>query len=104
MVEDGKKWYQQEFQFEFSEPDKVPKKRRKTDYGAIVSALKKGPLSFTQIEQLAGCPRSGTYQVITTLSLHYPIFEVKRGVYKFAGDDDYGDGINHEALKEYGYD
>ena len=103
---DLRKWYQQEFQFEFSEPVTVQAKtpRRKTDYGAIVAALQKGPLTFTQIEQIAGCARSGVSQIITTLSLHYPIFEAKRGVYKLYGDDDYGDGINHEALKQYGYE
>lgn len=103
---DLRKWYQQEFQFDFSVPVTVQAKtpRRKTDYGAIVKALQKGPLTFTQIEQIAGCARSGVSQIITTLSLHYPIYEAKRGVYKLYGDDDYGDGINHEALKEYGYE
>ncbi len=96
---DGRNWYQQEFSFEF---DAVPKKKKKVkvDYKLIYNEMKQhGPLTFSQIEALAGVNHSGVSQVITTLSLHYPVYEVKRGLYKLYGDDDYGDGINHNALK-----
>ena len=59
------------------------------------------PLTFSQIQALAGVGRAGVSQVITTLSLHYPLYEAARGLYKLYGDDDYGDGINRAALKEY---
>ena len=95
---DLRQWYQQEFDFDFS----VPKtKKKKVDYKLIINELEKGPLSFTQIQALAGVNRAGVSQVITTLSLHYPIYEAARGMYKLYGNDDYGDGINHEALREY---
>lgn len=98
MVGDLRQWYQQEFIFDFSIPKK---KKKKVDYKLIISELKKGPLTFSQIQALAGVSRAGVSQVITTLSLHYPLYEAARGIYKLYGDDDYGDGINHDALKEY---
>ncbi|MBO7733366.1 MAG: hypothetical protein J6S67_12450 [Methanobrevibacter sp.] len=97
---DGKQWYQQEFDFVFDIP-KTEKKKRKIDYDLIIAELKNGPLSFTQIQQLAGVGHAGVAQVITTISLHYPLYELDRGLYKLYGEDDYGDGINHEALKDY---
>ena len=98
MVGDLRVWYQQEFVFDFSIPKK---KKKKVDYKLIISELKKGPLTFSQIQALAGVSRAGVSQVITTLSLHYPLYEQARGIYKLYGDDDYGDGINHAALREY---
>ena len=98
MVGDLRQWYQQEFQFEFSVPKK---KKKKVDYKLIIAELQKGPLTFSQIQALAGVGRAGVSQVITTLSLHYPLYEAARGLYKLYGDYDYGDGINRAALKEY---
>jgi hypothetical protein len=97
-VGDLRQWYQQEFEFEFPAPII---KKKKVDYKLIYSELKKGPLSFSQIQALAGVNRAGVSQVITTLSLHYPVYEAARGMYKLYGNDDYGDGINHAALREY---
>lgn len=93
----AEEWYQQEFDFEFDTAGK--KGKRKINYDLILEELKKGPLTFTQIQQLAGVGHAGVAQVITTISLHYPLYELDRGLYKLYGDDDYGDGINHEALK-----
>lgn len=91
---DVRNWYQQEFIFEF------PKKKKKVDYDLLVKELRKHPLTFSQIETLSGVTHNCVSQVITTLSLHYPLYEVSRGVYKFYSDEDYGDGINREALKD----
>ena len=96
---DLREWYQQEFNFDFSIPKK---KKKKVDYKLIILELQKGPLTFSQIQSLAGVSRAGVSQVITTLSLHYPLFEAARGIYKLYGDDDYGDGINRAVLREYG--
>lgn len=92
-------WHQLEL--DFSETLKTKKKKRKIDYDLIIAELKHGPLSFSQIQQLAGVGHSGVAQVITTISLHYPLYEAAYGMYKLYGPDDYGDGINHEALKDY---
>ena len=95
---DLRQWYQQEFEFDFSVPKK---KKKKVDYKLIINELEKGPLSFSQIQALAGVNRDGVSQVITTLSLKAPVYEAARGLYKLYGADDYGDGINHAALREY---
>ena len=95
---ENKNWYQQEFDFDFRE--EKPRKN-KVDYELLYEELKKAPLTFSQIRALSGVPHSGVAQIITTLSLHYPVYEAGRGVYKLYGDDDYGDGINHAALKNY---
>lgn len=96
---DLREWYQPEFDFFIEQQGK--KRKKKIDYELIISELRKGPLSFTQIQQLAGVSHAGVAQVITTISLHYPLYEMDRGLYKLYGDDDYGDGINHDALKLY---
>lgn len=89
------------FFFDFTERPK--KKKKKVDYVSIYEALKSGPLSFSQIEAMSGVAHSGVAQVITTLSLRYPVYEYRRGLYKLYGDDDYGDGINHAALPKEEY-
>lgn len=95
---DLRQWYQQEFEFDFSVPKK---KKNKVDYERIYNEIRKGPLTFSQIQALAEVDHTKVSQVITTLSLRYPIYEWARGIYKLYGDDDYGDGINHAALREY---
>lgn len=105
-MEKWENWVQQSFEFVWDEvpsnPPAVPKRKNKrVDYKLLYESLKQGPLTFTQIGQLAGIEnRNSISQVITTLSLHYPIYEADRGIYKLYGDDDYGDGINHSVLKE----
>ena len=91
-------WVQLELQFDFRK-----KTKKKIDYNLLVEELRKGPLTFTQIQAIAGIKRADVAQVITTLSLHYPIYEVRRGLYKLSTAEDYGDGINHQAaaLKEF---
>lgn len=91
-------WEQQSFDFIWEEEEPKPKKK-KVDYDLIVQKLREGPLTFSQIKALAGVSHHGVSQVITTLSLLYPIYEAARGLYKLYGADDYGDGINHKALE-----
>ena len=105
-MEKWENWVQQSFDFEWADtpsaPPAVPKKKNKrVDYKLLYEALLQGPLTFTQIGQLAGVEkRNSISQIITTLSLHYPVYESARGIYKLYGDDDYGDGINHKVLDE----
>lgn len=49
----------------------------------------RGPVTFRDIEEATGVSHNGVAQVITTLSLKYPIWSPKRGVYKLYDDDDY---------------
>lgn len=90
-------WDQQSFDFIWEEEPKP--KKKKVDYDLIVQKLKEGPLTFSQIKALAGVSHYGVAQVITTLSLHYPIYEAARGLYKLYGADDYGDGIKKSILE-----
>ena len=97
-------WVQGEL-FDWDAPDcflpkKIKRQKIKVDYKKIYEELKKKPLTYSEIRELAGTTDACTSQVIVTLSLHYPIYEYAHGVYKLYGDDDYGDGINHEALKK----
>ena len=97
-------WEQQSFNFEWTEdpkPAEPKKKYKRTDYELLYKSLLQGPLSFSQIGQIAGIDnRSSISQIITTLSLKFPVYEAQRGIYKLYGDDDYGDGINHSALQQ----
>ena len=82
---DLKKWYQQEFDFTFDTPK--PKTRRKrvpVDYDQLYQLFLRGPVTFRDIEEATGVSHNGVAQVITTLSLKYPIWSPKRGVYKLS--------------------
>ena len=80
-------WVQLEF--DFTVKKKRGTKNRQIDYEAIYREFLKGPLTFAQIEQLSGVSHSGVAQVITTLSLRYPVWSPKRGVYKLTEKGDY---------------
>lgn len=86
-----KKWYQQEFEFTFDTPParKPRRKRIPVDYDQLYQLFLKGPVTFHDIEVATGISHNGVAQVITTLSLKYPIWSPKRGVYKLYDEDDY---------------
>lgn len=76
-------WVQLEF--DFSEPKK---QKQFVDYEKIYEELQWGPLTFTQIKELAGVPHNSVWQVITTLSMNYPIWSPKPGLYKLLDEYD----------------
>jgi hypothetical protein len=41
------------------------------------------------IMMYTGCSRKGVEQIITTLSLKYPLYEKARGMYALLKDEDY---------------
>lgn len=95
-------WTQPEL-FNWNDPDvfiKPKRKKRVIDYDALYQLFLQGPVRFSDIEQVTGMKHNAIAQVITSLSLRYPIYELKRGVYKLYGDDDYGDGINKSLIKK----
>lgn len=97
-------WTQPEL-FDWDDPDvfiKPQKKRvkRVIDYDALYKMFLAGPVRFRDIELATGIRHNEIAQVITTLSLRYPIYELKRGVYKLYGDEEYGTGINKSLVKE----
>ena len=59
----------------------VEKKRKYTDYERLYELLKAGPVSFERIREETGLDKRAAAQVITTLSLKYPVYSPKRGVY-----------------------
>lgn len=88
--------------FDWNDPDvfiKPKKKRKPVDYDMLYELLLAGPLTFRQIEEVTGVSHCGVAQVITTLSLRYPIWSPKRGVYKLCEDSDYGNGIKRSLLE-----
>lgn len=68
-------------------------KKKVIDYEKIYQLFLKGPVTFKQIQEAVNVSYNEVAQVITTLTFKYPIYELKHGVYKLYGDDDYGDGI-----------
>lgn len=77
-------WKQLEFDFE-----SPPKKQKiQVDYDKLYEELQWGPLTFTQIKEIAGVSHNGVFQVITTLSMNYPLWSPKPGVYKLLDELD----------------
>jgi hypothetical protein len=73
----------------------VRKKRRKSkhvDYGALYDMLCGGPLNYAKIREVTGVSNSGIMQIIDGLSLRYPLYQIRKGVYGLLKDDDDDDG------------
>ena len=79
-------WEQLEFNFEFEKPKPA---RKIVDYNELYNRLKQGPISFAQIQEITGRSKAGASQVITTLTLKYPVWSPARGIYKLCEDSDY---------------
>lgn len=79
------------FFFPIEKKDEEGKKRKKIpiDYEMLHERLLEGPVSFNEIEKLTGVAHSGVAQIITTLSIRYPIWSPKRGIYKLIEEKDY---------------
>lgn len=61
--------------------EKAKKIRRSIDYEALYSMLEAGPITSTDIEAATGASRRNVTQIITTLSLRYPVYSPRRGEY-----------------------
>ena len=59
----------------------IVRKRKYVDYDRLYELLKAGPVSFERIREETGLDKKGAYQVVTTLSLKYPVYSPERGVY-----------------------
>ena len=84
--------------FDWDDPDvfipikkkAVRKKRRPVNYEELYAIfLKQKIVTFAEIEAAAGVSHNAVAQVITTLSLKYPITDIKRGVYMLCTREDY---------------
>ena len=78
-------WVQLEFDFTSSPGNK----RKKVDYEALYEILKQRPITFSELMQLTGLNKHGVSQVITTLTLKYPVWSPAKGVYKLCTESDY---------------
>lgn len=63
-------------------PVKTVKKRVYVDYDFLYARIKEGPLTFRDIQELTGVSKAGVSQIITTMSLRFPVWSPKRGVYQ----------------------
>ena len=59
----------------------IERKRKYVDYDYLYALLKQGPVSFNKIKSVTGLDKKGAYQVVTTLSLKYPVYSPERGMY-----------------------
>ena len=76
----------EQLEFDFSEQKQ---KRKFVDYDELYQRLKKGPITFNEISEITGLKRQSVAQVITTLSLKYPVWSPAKGVYKLCDSSDY---------------
>lgn len=51
--------------------------------------LKSGPLTSRDIEMVTGASRRNVTQIITTLSINYPVYSPKRGEYALLKKEDF---------------
>jgi DNA-binding transcriptional regulator GbsR (MarR family) len=67
---------------EAAAPRKAAGPRAKVDYGKLYAILQKQPLTYDIIKHETGLNDSGVAQVITTLSLDYPVWNPAKGIYE----------------------
>jgi hypothetical protein len=56
--------------------------REEVDYARLYEILERQPLTYDIIKQVTGLKDSGVAQVITTLSLDYPLWNPAKGIYE----------------------
>lgn len=88
-----KDWEQLELDF-------GPAPRKYINYEELYEKLKKGPITFKEIQDFCGLSKNATYQVITTLTLNYPVWSPARGMYKLCEASDYSSSPLEAAAKE----
>jgi hypothetical protein len=67
---------------EAAAPRKAAGPRAKVDYGKLYAILEKQPLTYDIIKRETGLNDSGVAQVITTLSIDYPVWNPAKGIYE----------------------
>jgi hypothetical protein len=60
------------------------------DYDRLHALLLAGPLDYAAIRKATGLPNSGIVTVIDNLTLRYPLYRIRKGVYGLLEDG--GDG------------
>jgi hypothetical protein len=63
-------------------PSKAPRPTVKADYAKLHEILKRQPLTYDIIKAETGLNDSGVAQVITRLSLDFPVWNPAKGIYE----------------------
>jgi hypothetical protein len=50
--------------------------------------LQREPLDYAKIRAATGVKNSGIMQIVDTLSLRYPLYQIRKGVYGLLKDED----------------
>jgi hypothetical protein len=66
------------------------RKKKWVDYDELYNILRREPLDYAKIRAVTGVSNSGIMQIIDTLTLRYPLYQIRKGVYGLLkdGDDD----------------
>jgi hypothetical protein len=67
------------------------RKKRHIDYEKLYNILLSEPLDYAKIRGVTGVANSGINQVIDSLSLRYPLYQIRNGVYGILKDGDEGE-------------
>jgi hypothetical protein len=57
----------------------------RVDYEKLYELLKKEPLTYAKIREATGAPNSAIMNIIDTLTLRYPLYCPRKGVYALLG-------------------
>jgi hypothetical protein len=66
------------------------RKKRRVDYEKLYNILLSKPLDYAAIREVTGVPNSGIGAIIDTLTVRYPLYQIRKGVYGLLKDE--GDG------------
>jgi hypothetical protein len=69
-------------QLEFNFDKELRRKRRPVPYDRLYKILLEGPLTRKDIMTITGLGETAVSQIIDTLSLRYPVWSPRRGVYE----------------------
>lgn len=72
-----------QLEFDFTPLPRKKKPRKIVNYEALADFVRQaGEVTFAQISEVTESSAGGTAQIIDTLSLRYPIWSPRRGVYR----------------------
>jgi hypothetical protein len=57
------------------------RKKRWVDYEKLYNILLSEPLDYAKIRAVTGVPNSGIGQIIDVLTVRYPLYQIRKGVY-----------------------
>jgi hypothetical protein len=72
-----------QLEFDFSPLPRKKKPRKIVNYDLLAEYVRQaGEVTFAEISELTESSAGGTAQIIDTLSLRYPLWSPRRGVYR----------------------